>query len=297
VTDPRSGIPAWPRAVTIREAGALGRQAILTAGLGDPGLESALLLGHVLHLNRAGLLIYGADILSAREATEFRALMARRIRREPTAYLTGVKQWLDVAVTVNRNVLIPRPETEILARMAIKECAEQADRLDGAPLVVDVGTGSGALACAVARSCPWACVTATDLAPGALRTARRNVERLAGGRVELLCCDLLPHAARFDLVVANLPYIPNDELGRLQPELAYEPREALAGGADGLAVIEALLHRLDGGLAPRGTALLECHHDQAARLAARASSLLPGCRTAIERDLAGVERFVRVELR
>jgi release factor glutamine methyltransferase len=297
VTDSRSGVPAWPRVVAIREASALGRQVILAAGVGEPGLESALLLGHVLHLNRAGLLIHVADFLSAREATEFRALLARRIRREPTAYLTGVKQWLDLDIAVNRNVLIPRPETEILARMAIKECAKQADRLGRAPLIADVGTGSGALACAVARSCPSAQVMATDLASGALRTARRNVERLAGGRVELMRCDLLPRDIRFDVVVANLPYIPNGELERLEPELAYEPREALAGGPDGLAVIEALLHRLDGGLAPGGTALLECHHDQAARLAAHASSILPSCHIAVEPDLAGIERFVRVELR
>ncbi|MGH2344394.1 MAG: N5-glutamine methyltransferase family protein, partial [Chloroflexota bacterium] len=200
----------------------LGRRVIFGAGIQDAALESAILLGHVSRLDRTGLLIHAADRLSALEAAEFQALLARRIRREPAAYLTGTKQWFDLDLAVNRNVLIPRPETEILARMAIEECAGLADRQGRTPMIVDVGTGSGALACAIARACPAGRMSATDVAPGALRTALRNTERWAGGRVELLLSDLLPSHTRFDLVVANLPYIPNAELDRLEPELSYE---------------------------------------------------------------------------
>jgi release factor glutamine methyltransferase len=287
----------WPRSLTVREAGAHGRRALSEAGLADPWLESAILLGHVLCLDPAGLLIHAADLLHYFYITEFRALIARRLRREPSAYITGTKQWLDMTVAVNRNVLIPRPESETLVGLTIAEAANLSARL-GRPLsIIDVGTGSGAIACAVARACATARVTATDCEGGALRTARRNAERLAGGRIEFMQCDLLPPEASADLIVANLPYIPTAELAGLAPELGYEPRPALDGGMDGLAAIHALLKRLAS--APRSGSFtwLECHHDQAVRIAASAQALIRDCRASIHPDLAGIDRFVRVEVR
>jgi release factor glutamine methyltransferase len=292
---PASG--SWPRRPTVREAGVLGRTTLADAGLSEPRLEAAILLGHVLHLDPSGLLIHAAEPIDRVDITAYQALVERRLRREPTAYITGTKQWLDMDVSVNRNVLIPRPETETLVESAIADAITIYSRLGHAPTIVDVGTGSGAIACAIARACPTARVQATDTEAGALRTARQNSEHLAGGRIEFVQCDLLPEEVTADLIVANLPYIPTAELVGLEPELAYEPRSALDGGAEGMDAINRLLERLEGGLRPGGVAWFECHYDQAARIVAHAQALLRDCRTSILADLAGIDRFVRIVVR
>jgi release factor glutamine methyltransferase len=297
VTDQGRAGGAWPRLPTVREAGVRGRAALAGAGLAEARLESAMLLGHVLHLDPAGLLIHATETMSYIDITCFRALVARRIRREPSAYITGIRQWLDMNVAVNRNVLIPRPETETLAASAIADALLLASRLGRAPTIVDVGTGSGAIACAIARACPTAQVVATDTEEGALRTARRNAEHLAGGRIEFVQCDLLPVGVGADVVVANLPYIPTAELTDLEPELAYEPRPALDGGAAGMDAIIGLLDRLESSLRSGGVAWLECHHDQAERIRVRARTVLQDCSISIMSDLGGIDRFVRIEIR
>ncbi len=291
------GLGSWPSSLTVREAGVQGRRALSEAAIEDSRLESAILLGHVLSLNPAGLLIHAADPTHYIDITEFRTLLARRLRREPSAYIMGTKQWLDLDVAVNRNVLIPRPETESLIGLAVADATPLFAAHGGARTIADVGTGSGAIACAIARAFPKARVSATDTESGALRVARRNAERLAGGRIEFIQCDLLPPETRADLIVANLPYIPTAELAELEPELAYEPRSALDGGVDGMAAINLLLERLEGALWPGGVAWLECHYDQAARIAARARALIRDCRTSIHADLAGISRFVRISVR
>ena len=297
MTDPGRANGTWPRSLSLREAGVRGRLALAGAGLAEARLESAILLGHVLCLDSAGLLIHAADQLNHIDITEFRSLIARRLLREPSAYISGTKRWLDMNVVVNRNVLIPRSETETLATSAISDAMTLFSRLSRAPTIVDVGTGSGAIACAIARACPTARVLATDTEGGALRTARRNAERLAEGQIEFVQCDLVPGDVGADLIVANLPYIPTAELADLEPELAYEPRSALDGGAAGLDAIFGLLDRLGSSLRSGGVALLECHHDQAARIRVRAQALLQGSHVSIMSDLAGIDRFVRIEIR
>jgi release factor glutamine methyltransferase len=282
---------------TVREAGVRGRLALAGAGLAEARLESAILLGYVLRLDSAGLLLHAADTMGSIDITEFRALVARRLRREPSAYITGTKPWFNMNVAVNRNVLIPRPETETLAASVISDAMALSSRLDQALTIVDVGTGSGAIACAIARACPTARVLATDTEGGALRAARRNAERLAGGRIEFVQCDLLPVGVGADVVVANLPYIPTAELADLEPELAYEPRSALDGGVAGMDAIFGLLDRLGSGLRSGGVAWLECHHDQAERIRARARAIAQDWSISIMSDLAGIDRFVRIEIR
>lgn len=287
---------SWPRGCEIRSAQTWGRRRLEAAGIVEAALEAGLLLGHVLRLDRMGLLMHGSSVPSPVESAEFQALVTRRIRREPLAYLVGCKSWLDFDLTVDRNVLIPRPETEILAGLAIAATRQMRRAREKAPLVVDVGTGSGALAIALARACPEARVVGIDAGAGVLRTARANCHRLASGRVILREGDLLPTDLMVDILVANLPYIPTAELAGLEPELAYEPRLALDGGPDGLRLIEALLDQGRGSLAPGGVMLLECHYDQGNRVVGMARARFPGSAISLQSDLAGIMRFARVEL-
>jgi release factor glutamine methyltransferase len=286
---------AWPLGCSARTAQVWGRRELESGGIGEAALESGLLLRHVLRLDRAGLLMHGSSGLSAIESVEFQALVARRLRREPLAYLVGYRNWLDFSILVNRNVLVPRPETEILAGLAIEATRRAGSARTRSPIVVDVGTGSGALAIAIARACPQARVFAIDADAGALRTAAENCRRLAPDRVTLIAANLLPADQRADVLVANLPYIPTAELAGLEPELAYEPRLALDGGPDGLRLIEALLDQAGRSFASGCVILLECHHDQGDKVAKMARARFPGSVVLLHPDLAGIMRFVRVE--
>lgn len=272
-------------------------EALRRAGVEEPRRESQALLAHTCGLDRAQVLVRGDWVPGGPEAALFGAVVARRARREPFAYLVGRRWWLDFDLEVDRNVLIPRPETEALAALALRACEERAAIGMGCALVADVGTGSGALAIAIARAFPAAWVVGTDSSAAALRTAARNVARLAPGRVALRACDLLEGVGEAaDLVVANLPYIPSRDLDALEPELAYEPRGALDGGADGLEAIRALVAQLPGRLASGATVLLECGHDQGERVRALIAAALPAARTGLHRDLAGIERFVEARI-
>ena len=269
-------------------------------GVPSSGLEAQLLLSHVLDRGRGWLLAYPEYLPNDLERTLFEALTARRVRREPHAYLVGSRDWLDFALVVDRNVLIPRPETEILAEAALAELRSRAGGEGDAtrpPVAVDVGTGSGALAIAMARGSTSVSVYATDSSAAALRVARRNASLLGLPSIAFLECDLLaglPLPA--DLVVANLPYIPTADLAALEPELGYEPRAALDGGADGLDAIAALLRQAPTHLAPGATLLLECGHDQAGRIINLARNVLPEVDGSSFADLAGIARFVRLDL-
>lgn len=289
-----SGSPA------LHDALAAAVSALRAAAVPEPRREAQLLLAHVLDAPLAYVLTHAAERLDPVRHALYCSLVARRARREPFAYLTGVRAWLDMELAVDRNVLIPRPETELLAQATIAEVQRRATGQGSrtvAPVVVDVGTGSGALAIAIARACPGAAVYATDASPGALRAAARNIEHLAVGRVRLLACDLLSGVrAPAEVVVANLPYIPSRDLPTLEPEIAFEPRAALDGGVDGLVAIRALLAQASGRVAPGGVILLECGHDQAGSIASLTAGHWPGARIDVRADLAIIERFVYIHL-
>ena len=198
--------------------------------------------------------------------------LARRIAREPVAYIVGRKGFRWIELSVDRRVLIPRPDTETLVEVALDLAADAAR-------VHDVGTGSGAVALALKQERPDLQVTASDASADAVEVARANAERL-GLDVPIAVADGLP-SGEYDLVVANLPYVREDEWDPLEPEIRlYEPREALVSGADGLDAIRSLVAE-----APAGSLLaLEHAPDQAAEVRA----LLSDARTV--RDLAGRER-------
>jgi release factor glutamine methyltransferase len=231
--------------------------------------------------------------VTAEQGAAFGQLFARAATGEPLAYLTGQREFYGLDFFVDRRVLVPRPETELLVDFARSLRPKRA---------LDVGTGSGCIAVALAVTLPRAIITATDVSSDALEVARRNVERHGvAGRIEFLQSDLLgawPAEASsaepgFDLVCANLPYIERDELRDL-PVSRHEPWLALDGGPGGLELIERLLREASRVLAPTGALLLEIGASQGTAAAGLARGAFPEARVTVERDLAGLDRLLVV---
>ncbi len=259
----------------------------------SPRLDAEVLLGHVLSIGRAALLTHPDRALTAHERKVFQALIERRARGEPVAYLVGARDWYDLTLRVTPDVLVPRPETEGLLERALAWARGRDVRA-----AVDVGTGSGALAIALARALPTARVYATDLSREALAVARANADRIDPTLdIAFLHGDLLaPLPEQVDLIVANLPYIGEEEYGGLMPDVRlYEPRLALVGGARGHELIARLLASAPGYLRRPGAIFLELGPAQAAAALEAARAAFPGARLWAEDDYAGLARYVSVE--
>jgi release factor glutamine methyltransferase len=232
-------------------------------------------------------------VLSADEAARFDGLVARRHEGEPVAYLRGWKEFYGLRFRVDQRVLIPRPETETLVDEARRAVSGRA------AVVVDVGTGSGAIACAIAVHEPLVRVIAVDVSRDALAAAESNALALGvADRVEFRQGDLLaPIRERVDVLCANLPYLRDDALAAFSGErtsLRFEPHGAIAAGGDGLDLIRRAVKDLRRVLAPDGAALFECDPPQAAEVARLLAE--HGLRATVVRDLAGSERVVRGDL-
>lgn len=251
---------------------------LAAAGVDSPRLDAELLLAHALGLTRADLYSRRELEPSPDEAARFDGYVRRRQAREPVAYIVGRRAFRRIELALDARVLIPRPESELLVEVAL-ELPERSR-------VHDAGTGSGAVALAIKDERPDLVVSASDVSPGAVDVARENARRL-GLTVSLSVADLVPDGD-FDLVVANLPYVREDEWAGLAPEITrYEPRGALVSGADGLAAIAALVRAAPAGLA------VALEHDPAQSSALR--RMLSGARTL--RDLAGRERVTTGRVR
>jgi release factor glutamine methyltransferase len=210
--------------------------SVLAAGSDTPRLDAELLLASVLGVDRARLVVDAEAELDASSVAGFEALVARRSAHEPVAYILGRKDFRRITLAVDRRVLIPRPETELLVEIGLS--------LPFGASVVDVGTGSGAVALALKDERPDLDVWATDVDPDALAVARENDLRLGMG-VEFVQTDLLAGLDRsFDAVLANLPYVA--EGSALPPDIGYEPDLALFGGPDGLDLVRRLLPMVAG---------------------------------------------------
>jgi len=259
-----------------------------------PRLDAELLLGHVLGLSRPAVLAATSDALDAEDEAAFDAAVRRRKLGEPVAYIVGRVQFHDISLEVTPDVLVPRPESEMLVEWALERIASRI----GSSRVLDVGTGCGAIGLAIAAGSDAVEVCGTDSSRAALDVAERNAARLGlADRVELRLADLLPQSSEgFDVVVANLPYIGESELADVDPSvLAFEPRAALLAGEDGLREIRRLLRLLPGHLTSRGAAALEIGWRQGPAAMSLAREAFPSARVRLLQDLAGLDRVLVVD--
>lgn len=266
-------------------------------GVDSPRTDAQYLLAHALECSRTDLYVQLHRLLEESERQGFRDMVRRRLKREPVAYIEGTRAFhaLDLDLEVNRDVLIPRPETEHLVDWAL-------ELLKTAPpgaKVLDVGTGSGAIALAIKKAREDLEVHAVDISHAALEVAQRNAQRLGlqihFQRSDLLGALIAANLGGFSLVCANLPYIPSSDIQELQPEVRmWEPHLALDGGNDGLATIQNMLGQAPWRtfLAPQGHVLLEIGVEQAAAVMA----LMRQCGfvdVELRRDYGGIERVLR----
>ena len=271
--------------MTAREAIRAAAARLEKAGVPDPRLDAEYLLAAVLGVERLRLIADGDRPLSAEALEAYEQGLARRARREPLQYILGTQPFMGCELAVSPAALIPRQDTECLCEAALAV-------LRPGMRVLDLCTGTGALAIALKTHCPGADVTATDLSPDALALARQNAARL-GVNVRFLLGDLFAPVSgeRFDMIVSNPPYIPSAELPGLQAEVRFEPVMALDGGEDGLDFYRRIAAEAPAYLTVGGHLLLEIGCDQAEAVT---GMLLDTGLTGIKTlpDLAGLNRVV-----
>jgi release factor glutamine methyltransferase len=267
----------------VREALAAATDAFAAAGVDTARLDAELLLAEATGWDRALLATEPEAGVPSDAARRFSEMARRRIRREPVAYILGRKGFRRIELAVDRRALIPRPETELLVEIALE--------LEPGT-VLDVGTGSGAVALALTDELPTCRITATDTSPPALTLARENADRLGtNGRLRLEP-GTVPEDGSFDLVLANLPYVCDREWEGLAPEITrYEPREALVAGAEGIEAIATVAPAAAAALAPDGSVAFEVGAGQAGAVAELMLDLGFG-QVEGRQDLAGLPRVV-----
>ena len=264
------------------------------AGVDTPELDAELLLAHVLDKDRTWLMAHPDSSLSADQYAAFLQVLTRRVAREPLAYITGQRWFYDFLLHVSPEALIPRPETEELVARALRWLRDHPDAS-----VADIGTGSGAIALAVARHTPVSTtIYATDNSRLALGVARANASRLGlAHRVTFFQGNLLNAlSGPVDMILANLPYVPRPEQHRMMPEVGqYEPAEALFSGQAGLDHLRSLLSQAPDYLNPSGVILLEIGCDQGLVVPEMARSHFPNATIHVFKDLSGHDRIVEIK--
>lgn len=254
--------------MTVLEVIQKSAEFLTRKGVDSPRLQAELLLAQVLKLPRMKLYLNFERELTDSEADEMRELVRRRGTREPLQHILGSVSFCGLEIAVNQSVLVPRPETELLAEAGWQFLSTRAPEASAA---LDFGTGSGCIAIAIAAKCLPARVTAVDVSAAALAVARANAQRHGvEQKIEFIQANALtglPSSVRYDLVVSNPPYIPHDEIGSLQPEVRdFDPPVALDGGADGLDFYRRLAVESAGILKPDGRLMLEFGDGQAEKI-------------------------------
>lgn len=291
--------PLFPSGLTISEMMAKASRLFVDGGVDAPDLAAELLMMHLLGLSRASLFLKKSEEASVAVVTGYETMVRRRLMREPIAYIMGSTGFWDLDLGVTPKVLVPRPDTETLVEAALDILSACEVPLT----VVDLGTGSGAIALSLAKACPVHTVYATDRSADALAVAQANASRNGlDHRVTFVQgAWFAPFRGKpplFDVVVSNPPYIPSADIDELEPEVAvYEPRLALDGDTDGLRDLAAIIAGCRVHLKPSGWLLLEMGWDQ--REAVRALLEADGCFDSIRffDDYAGNNRAVRARRR
>jgi release factor glutamine methyltransferase len=277
---------------TVRDRLGDAARRLANAGVETPRVDAEWLLAAALGMRRNGLYAAIDDVLSEEAADRYEAWILRRIARVPLQHLLGTQAFRDLMVRVSPDVLVPRPETEMLVAWALELLPAPGAR----PLVLDVGTGSGCIACALASERPDVRVVAVDASPAAVAVARDNVAALdLAERVTVSVSDLFSGLApmRADLIVSNPPYLPANVIDTLAPEITdHEPRAALDGGLDGLTLIRRLVSEAPRWLRPDAPLALETAGDEQVHEIVRLMSGAHFTDVTTRRDLSGVTRFV-----
>jgi release factor glutamine methyltransferase len=262
-----------------------------------PGLDAQVLLARLLNKPRSWVLAHPEAPLPGNRYTALEALVVRLDGGEPLPYIVGHWEFFGLEFEVTPDVLIPRPETELLVERAIAWLRKSKRRSRGLR-VMDVGTGSGCIAISLAVNLPGLSITATDISPAALKVARRNAERMnVSGCITFLEADLFPNPYIpdfFSLIVANPPYIPTNTLFKI-PVYGREPPIALDGGPDGLALIRRILTEVPHWLIPGGLLLMEIEASEGPGVLSLASDVFSKARIQLHKDLAGHDRLLEVQ--
>jgi release factor glutamine methyltransferase len=294
-----SGAGEAVMATSIAEAILQGTDTLRKAGVAEARRDAGSLAAHVLGRDRSFLLTHADDAIHQDQLETFRQCIERRATGEPLQYITGLQEFFGLDFEVTSDVLIPRPETELLVETALKLTAPS----DVAPFICDVGTGSGCIAITLLHELPEAHAVAIDISPAAISVAKRNAARHSViERVDFVVADCFaglsngdPGLSSFDLIVSNPPYVPEAAVVGLQREVRdFEPREALTAGADGLSIIRRLLLEAGGFLKKDGYFSFEIGFNQGAAVEQlidrRRWKLLD-----ILKDLQGIPRIVAVQ--
>jgi release factor glutamine methyltransferase len=278
--------------VNRRQALAQARSVLADNNIDDASIEGEILLRHVLGITRAQLFSDLDGDVSLSQIDKLMKLVARRMSGEPSAYIIGRREFYSLDFKVEKNVLIPRPETELLVEKAIGLC-----RSFPISKVADIGTGCGAIAISLAMKLPEITIYATDISSAALEVARENCKRHGVmDKIILLQGDMLePLPEAVDMIVANLPYVRESDMSAKGP-LSFEPRLALNGGEEGLDKIKTLCGQACGKLNSKGILLLEIGQGQAEAVTINLHNIFPLALIEVERDLAGIERLICLRL-
>ena len=278
--------------MTIKQARSRAREIFVANNVDDPSLESELLLRQVLNISRIELYLKLDHELSPEQGEKFWSLIKRRLLHEPTAYITGHREFYGVDFYVNPDVLIPRPESELL----VEKTLEMAQSYP-IPTIAEVGTGCGAVAISLALNLPQAEIYAIDISTAALEVALLNCQKHGVvNRVSFLEGDMLDSlSGPVDLIVANLPYVREAELSQVST-LNFEPFLALNGGPDGLEKIRRLGTQISDKLRPGGCLLLEVGQGQRRAVTAFLRNLFPSAKIEVTPDLSGIDRVVSLFL-
>ncbi len=280
-------------ATDIRESINRAKRELKGSGIDSPRLEAELLLSRATGWPRPVILIHDNKPVPQEALAEFDELVARRCRREPLQQIVGETEFFGLRILVDENVMVPRPETEVLVEQAIKRWKP------GYKKILDIGTGSGCIAVALAMNLPECSVDAVDISEKALEVADKNIE-LHGlaGRVTPLLGDLFSKGEKsYDVIVSNPPYIPTAEIDGLMPEVSrYEPHLALDGGGDGLQYYRKIAIAAPARLRTPGLLALEVGAGQAEEVGRMMAEAFGRVTVSIAKDLCGVERVVIVEI-
>ena len=286
-------------ATSIAEAILQAAHELRKAGVPEARREAGSLMGHALQQDRSFVLAHADDLITTEQEGRFREYLEGRMKGKPLQYITGKQEFFGLDFEVNSDVLIPRPETELLVETALK----LTTGLDSAPVICDVGTGSGCIAITLLhelRQFPESRAMAIDISEAALAVARRNAARHAvAERIDFVLSDcfaeLDPRVAQFDLVVSNPPYVRADAIGDLQREVRdFEPRMALEAGADGLSVVRRLLKDAGSFLKTGGHLLFEIGFDQSGAVSEMVDRNIWRVLD-IHKDLQGIPRTVALQ--